>query len=72
MTSTSDPSEGDRDEKKREPIRLPNFGNQREIGLGDLISSVASRMHVPPCGGCGRRAERLNRLVTFAPRTKAW
>lgn len=39
-----------------------------EVGLGDLIARVASRVGVSPCDGCRRRAQALNSWVSFSPR----
>lgn len=47
-------------------VRLPGFVGE-EVGLGDAITRATTRAGVPPCGGCGRRAERLNRRVVLTP-----
>jgi hypothetical protein len=57
-------------------VRLPGFLNESlighsEIGLGDAIKRATSLVGIRPCDACGRRAEYLNRLVTFsAKRTR--
>jgi hypothetical protein len=51
-------------------VRLPGFVSEREVGLGDVIKHATSLVGIRPCGGCGRRAERLNSWVSFAPRTR--
>ena len=37
-------------------------------GLGDVVKAVTRKMGFRPCGGCNRRAARLNRWVAFTPR----
>ena len=51
-------------------VRLPGFVSERDVGLGDVIKRATSLVGIRPCGGCGRRAELLNRWVSFAPRGK--
>lgn len=51
-------------------VRLPGFVSDEEIGLGDVVKRVTRVAGVRPCGGCGRRAEALNRWVTFSPRNR--
>jgi len=47
-------------------VRLPGFiSDEREIGLGDVITRAAYRVGIRPCAGCGRRAAALNRWVVF-------
>ena len=53
---------------EREPyrVRLPGFiSDEREVGLGDVITRAAYRVGIRPCAGCGRRAATLNRWVVF-------
>ncbi|WP_017236475.1 hypothetical protein [Streptomyces sp. SS] len=52
----------------RHDIRLPGFVRDDEIGLGDLVSRATSAAGVRPCGGCARRARRMNEWVTFSKR----
>ena len=68
LHDTSRPQGTAAGESRRQPIRLPNFAGQKEIGLGDVISRATSSVHLKPCGGCARRAELLNRWVVFSPR----
>ena len=65
--------------KKREPappapsqpgphrVRLPGFlsSNTEEVGLGDVITRVTRAAGITPCGGCARRASRLNGWMVF-------
>ena len=45
-------------------VRLPGFIAE-DVGLGDAIKRVTSYVGILPCGGCQRRSETLNRLLTF-------
>lgn len=47
----------------REPfrVRLPGFVSDEDVGVGDLIKRATMAAGIRPCGGCGRRAEALNR-----------
>jgi hypothetical protein len=49
-------------------VRLPRFVADEEIGLGDAIKRVTSRVGIQPCGGCAHRAAILNRWVGFSGR----
>jgi hypothetical protein len=54
--------------REREPyqIRLPGFvSDERQVGLGDVITRTAYRVGIRPCAGCGRRAAALNKWVVF-------
>ncbi|MFF3556025.1 hypothetical protein ACWD4V_19545 [Streptomyces tsukubensis] len=51
-------------------VRLPGFVPEDEIGLGDLVSRATRAVGVPPCGGCSRRAERMNQWVAFGRRRR--
>jgi hypothetical protein len=53
-------------EKAPYRVRLPGFVGE-EVGLGDAIKRATTRAGVRPCGGCGRRAEALNRRVVLSP-----
>jgi len=47
-------------------VRLPGFiSDEREVGLGEVITRTAYRVGISPCAGCGRRAATLNRWVVF-------
>ena len=49
-------------------VRLPRFIADEEIGLGDVIKRTTSYFGILPCGGCGRRADALNRWLVFTNR----
>ena len=56
----------DKPDDRRPPLlRLPGFVREEQIGLGDLVTRAASAAGMRPCGGCGKRAAVLNRLVGF-------
>jgi len=58
----------DHDEHPPRRVRLPGFIADEEIGLGDLIKRTTSYFGIQPCGGCGRRADALNRWMVFTNR----
>lgn len=49
-------------------VRLPGFITGDEIGLGDVIKRATSHLGIQPCGGCERRAIKLNRWLAFTNR----
>jgi hypothetical protein len=50
-------------------IRLPGFlREEEELGLGEVIKRATSLAGIKPCAGCARRAEALNRWVSFGGR----
>jgi hypothetical protein len=51
-------------------IRLPGFHADEAVGLGDTLKRVSAAIGIRPCGGCGRRAEALNRRVVFTGRSR--
>jgi hypothetical protein len=55
-------------EGEKEPfrVRLPRFVTDDEIGLGDVIKRATASVGIKPCGGCQRRAARLNRWLVFS------
>jgi len=58
-------------ESNRRPykVRLPGFVSpEKDVGLGDAIKRATSTVGVRPCGGCARRADALNRWLTFPGR----
>ncbi len=46
-------------------VRLPGFVQEEQIGLGDVVTRTAYTVGITPCGGCQRRAQVLNRWVSF-------
>lgn len=57
-----------------EPVERSSFSIEapvdEEIGLGDMVKRVTQKMGIKTCSGCERRAQVLNRWVSFKPRTK--
>lgn len=61
------------DTRERAPyrVRLPGFISDKQVGLGDVIKRATYAMGIKPCGGCERRAAKLNRLMVFTgPRSR--
>ncbi len=50
-------------------ISLPG-GLAKEIGLGDVVKSITSKVGFKPCGGCQKRAAVLNQRMVFVPARK--
>lgn len=46
------------------------FVMQDEIGLGDVVKSLTSKVVKKPCDGCQKRAAALNRLIVFTGQRK--
>ncbi len=61
-------NEGEEPEGESAKLRLPGFVNDEDVGLGDALKRVTSAVGIKPCGGCERRAARLNRLLMFSGR----
>ena len=51
-------------------VRLPGFVSDKEVGVGDLIKRATMAAGIRPCGGCGRRAEALNRRFVVTGRQR--
>jgi hypothetical protein len=49
-------------------VRLPRFVLDNEIGLGEVVKRILSRVGVRPCGVCRQRAAMLDRILVFSPR----
>ncbi len=47
-------------------INMPRFITDEDIGLGDVVKRVTSSIGIKTCGGCQRRAERLNHWLVFS------
>jgi hypothetical protein len=46
-------------------VKIPII--KEPIGSGELIKQVTSAIGIKPCGGCQKRAEKLNRAIQFVP-----
>ena len=69
MTKKTDDSAHPHDgEQPATRLRLPGFISGEEVGLGDVIKRSSSYLGIKPCGGCGRRADALNRWLVFTNR----
>lgn len=60
----------ERREKPRFQVRVPGFVGDEDVGLGDVVKRATTTVGIRPCGGCGRRAKALNRLVGFRGRQR--
>lgn len=47
-------------------VRLPGFVAAEQVGLGDAVKHLTTRIGLRTCGGCARRAATLNRWIVFA------
>jgi hypothetical protein len=63
----------DRGRDSRAPLRVtvPRFVTDEEIGAGDALKRLTASAGIRPCGGCARRAERLNRSLAIGPRSRS-
>lgn len=60
-------------EARSEPfrVRLPGFlGEEKEVGLGDVIKRATTLAGIRPCAGCLGRADAMNRRVIFSGRRR--
>ena len=48
-------------------MKIPTPFLKKPIGAGDVIAKVTSAVGVPPCGGCKKRVDVVNRWVEFVP-----
>jgi hypothetical protein len=62
------PSVGDpTGSRRRHVVRLPGFiVEDGQVGLGDIVKRATSLAGIRPCGGCQRRAEAMNRWLSFS------
>jgi hypothetical protein len=58
-------------EKAPVKVRLPGFGADSSIGLGDTLKRVTTAIGIRPCGGCKHRAEALNRWIVLTGRERS-
>lgn len=49
-------------------VRLPGFVSDHAIGLGDVVTRVATRVGFTACGGCTQRAAQMNQWISFTGR----
>jgi len=43
-------------------MKIPVPGIRKPIGLGEVVKNFIRAAGVEPCGGCAKRAERLNKI----------
>jgi hypothetical protein len=55
---------------KNNPVRLPGFITEKDIGLGDILKRATASIGIKPCQGCSKRADVLNRWIIFKGRSK--
>lgn len=60
-------SGGEREVVMEDPREIPVPFLNRQMGLGSMVSRLTSVVGIPPCGGCKKRAEELDRRVMFVP-----
>jgi hypothetical protein len=66
--ASSDSSEKSEHQPYR--VRLPGFITEEDVGLGDVLKRTTYSLGIKPCGGCERRAAKLNRWFVFPGRAK--
>lgn len=62
-----DPQTGFETEGVHHPLTIPLPFLGEPTGLGDMVKRVTDALHIPQCGGCKERQERLNEAVEFRP-----
>jgi hypothetical protein len=64
---TKKPATGQGARRRGEPrrIRLPGLITEEPIGFGEVIKRATSAVGARPCGGCARRARRLDSRIIF-------
>jgi len=54
---------------KQEPIRVVvPFRLDEDVGLGDVVKRMTTRMGIRPCAPCQARAAAMNRMIVFSGR----
>ena len=51
-------------------VSIP-FELAQDVGLGDVIRRLTSKVGISPCAPCEQRAAALNRYVTFTGRSES-
>jgi hypothetical protein len=55
--------------KQTQPVRFPvPLDLRHDVGLGDAIKGLTTKIGITPCAPCQQRAAALNRHVTFTGR----
>lgn len=55
------------DEGARQPLTIPIPFLRGTVGAGDLVKGLTDALHIPQCGGCQGRQERMNDAAEFRP-----
>jgi hypothetical protein len=63
-----EPEQAPQEPRQPHRVRLPGFVDDRDIGLGDVVTRVTQAVGITPCGRCKRRAAALNRWMVFTRR----
>ena len=67
-----DPQTPDEQEGVRRPLTIPIPFLREPIGSGDLVKGITDALHIPQCGGCQGRQDKLNEAVQFRPLRSLW
>ena len=54
--------------KQTEPVIRITTPVGEAIGLGDVVKKFTGKMGFKACDGCNKRADVLNRWVSFSPK----
>jgi hypothetical protein len=55
--------------RQTKPVRMRvPVGMAGDVGLGDVVKGLTSKLGVAPCGGCEERAAAMNRHLVFTGR----
>lgn len=49
-------------------VRLPGFAPETPVGVGDALKRLTATLGIGACGGCQRRADRLNQRYVIVGR----
>lgn len=60
------------EEGVRHPFTIPIPFLREAVGSGDIVRGLTDALHIPQCGGCGRRQQAMNRAVEFRPMRSPW
>jgi hypothetical protein len=49
-------------------LTVPVPGLKKEIGAGDVIATVTTRLGIKPCSPCHKRRDQLNQVLKLIPK----
>ncbi len=55
-----------------QPLTIPIPFLREPVGSGDIVKRLTDALHIPQCGGCRGRQERMNQTVGFGPLRSIW